>query len=1373
MSARQYQEIPESSLADDRPPRRGFRSRYADKDYQTNINTQTDQSRHPELTENNNEREMTTPRQSQGTPAYLRPHSRGRVDDDITSLTSLGKTNTNKWATKTTEQVTQTSQSDTRNTTSAGPSDTVSFSKFNNEGTTSTASKIPHQDHTNMSWTKTTSLAPFNPFQERSEPHPQQLRPSAALYRLAQTLYKRDPKSWTIEDVHTPQSSDGTSILVSALVDYASTTLNPEMSPAQCLHLAQVAVTTSPILLLEYIQDQTKGLDFIQQVEQMNTPPSLEKTLHPAATPGLIYDSSLRRSLLDRDIIRTEMIEITHTFTQCYYPKQAATMKDFLQSVTVQILLDYIYKPGFLVSDLQNRGRQMNFSPPKWYRLSIHPDEKIVTTPCHHITWRSIPISLPDVELNLDIDINLLVQQPFTAQRTALLTAIPLIFDSRPSREGCMETLALVENATPEEIYIFLTKNMIRPIRQNQSDMSTTTNNTEDVEHTLYCVRFEHTDRKNHGFWNESPGAVLIRWIKAVLPVVTDNNFTLILSQAPHARIPNDRKLTTAFTATSEQLEDFTHNCKSNKRLTSFEVWIKSTCSDLNNLLMVSKSGTRAVDYIAGMKSARIWMEIISQTMDGIVPVLMLGGSIETDPDDMIGAELNDRLLQAHIDLAKCPNFDIAFCAVHTSNIKGAVMAKCIMAKKETAGALHHLFENMITPGMQERHLVTRDYFFAPILYPPSDRSDRELSKAMNRQREFTESTIQTTIVGLVDVNPFTDIPKQTRDFYTQELEENNKSIVELILLSKTPDRANAIISSPIRKVSTNRKQNRLYLTALKEDTGNLITVTKIIAKTMEVWYPGRSMRVRCDLEATRIYMESNIANQEATRVTMRAQPISERWQSESLIKTQLQMKSTDNPSTLKETAKQGIEQTFTQSDAQKNTQTQEAQQNHTTTTTPATDVQPQETVEASTEQKYNPDLRLEIVEMKEEIKAIKDIIREQESRPRIISEDTMASTISTMVETNIQASFTSTARLVVLCETQLVEQTMMMTSFISHFSQKLIDIHTRVLDAKKSDDDVTTMIKTHQQLLSDVIEDIAKMKNAQEQMIYNIETKSKLLAEDQSITSTPADDTVTTKYKESPEPRKQDDKTQEEKDRKIRARALGILTLADTMPFKSKTRTWEEEADKDEEQNKSQPTSTESTSKNTCAICKQTDLGLIYCNRCPEDAREVYHPTCLTFIKRSMERICIQCEMNPHPKHSNHDTTMHPSDSPVLKTPEEEVKPQMKTHTKSEPQTSDEDATKVGGTSSDSDESHSSTDSTSSDDSFNQKYPTQRNPISTHKSGQLPPYLNSDKNALPQTTELDPMIASPVKTRAARRAAESATQESTTDTDNDSPHEQ
>lgn len=1360
MSARRNQEIPESTLVDDKPPRRGYRSRYADKDYQTDKNMTAEHSKHREQRTSLDDEQMITQGQHR-TPAYLRTYDQAtpKVDVDITSLSSLGRTNKNKWAATTSQRYTSNTTSDKEDKiTTKHHSGTIHSG--DNEREDETIDK-QHPTTTQVSEQTTPTLP--KTLRERPEPHPQQLRPSAALYQLAQTLYKRNPALWTIEDVHTPQSSDGTSILVSALVDYASTSVKPELSTAQCLHLAQVAVATSPVLLLEYIQDQTKCLDFIQQVEILSTPPSLEKNLHPAATPGLIYDSSLRRSLLDKDITRTEMIEIIQIYAGCYYPKQAVTIRDFLKSVTVQVLLDYIYKPGYFAIDLQNRSRQMNFSPPKWYRLSIHPEEKISATPRRQLTWQSIPISLPDVELNLGVDILHLIQQPFSAQRTALLAAIPLIFDSRPSREGCIETLALVDNATPEELYTFLTKHTPNPPAQKAPTHDTNQNSdTEDALHSLYCVRFEHTDRKKQGFWNESPGAVLLRWMKAVLPVMKENNFTLTLSQAPHTRVPNDRDLTSAFTVTSTQLEDFTHNCKSNKKLTSFEVWIKSTCPDLNELLMVSKSGDKATDYITGMKTARIWLEVISQTIDGIVPVLMLGGSIETDPDDMIGAELNDRLLQTKIDLAHCPNFDITYCAVHTSSTKGSVMAKCVMANKDSAPKLHQLFDNIITPGMQERHLVTRDYFFAPISYPPSDRSDRELTSAMNRQREYTDSIIQTTITGLIDVNPFTDVPAYTKDLCTHEIEKNNKSLVELILLGKILDTTDTAISSPIRKISTNRKRNQLHLTALKTETGNLIAATKAIAKTMEVWYPGRKMRPRCDLETTRIYMETNISEQAATRVTMLPQAINDRWKSEELIKTQLQMENAGNQTDLVATAKQGIEQTFTQG----------REQDSGTTNVPDTPDQGQPT-NTIAEHQQNTDLRNEITELKEEITAIKNIIKDHEQHPRVISEDTLASTISTMVETNIQASFTSTAKLVALCESQLIEQTMMMTSFITHFSQKLIDIHTRVSDAKKNDDEVLVMIQSHQQVILNATAEITAMRTVQEKMIRTLEQKSTpVQSKEHSIITTPGVDTDTTPPKEITEPAKPIVELKEGKDHKIRARAMGILNLAETLPYKSKQRTWEEEADEEDRQQQAktetEQDSAKTTQKNCCAKCNGSDLGLIYCDRCPEDACEVYHPTCLTFIKNSMERICTQCEINPPRRLADQlSTTKQALGAPPLKTPEEEDDAHTKETAPSPPQ-SEEDPTNIGASTSNSDQSDSSFDSTSSEDSFENKYPQRMKSTPKSKMDQNPPYLNRENNISTTQQSLDPMIASPVKTRAARRAAESTSQESATDTDTD-----
>ena len=406
------------------------------------------------------------PTSNRGPPSYLERANRKLFKVNPSSLTSLGKTKTAKW-TPPQPRFNQSEQNEGGNrlpTVQKEQGKNIIENRkapTDDEGettcTSTYASKRPDKDDASN---PSTDLN-FNPYRERPEPHPQQLCPLGPLYSLAQTLYKRDPMTWTIEDLHTPHSSDGTSILVSALVDHASTVIAPGMSQMQALTLSKIAVTTPPADLLECLQNNIKARTFIQNAEQIQPPPTLETLLHPAATLGLIPNEATRTRMKDNDIIRSEMIDIIAAFVRCYYPKQAASITEHTRSISVQALTDYIYKPGYLVTDLQNRGRQMTFSPPKWCRLSIHPDEKIQTTPRRHITWQDIPISPSDVAENLRVDVNELLQQPFTAQRTAILAAIPLIFNNRPTREGCMETMTLVEDATPEEIYTFLLRSMM------------------------------------------------------------------------------------------------------------------------------------------------------------------------------------------------------------------------------------------------------------------------------------------------------------------------------------------------------------------------------------------------------------------------------------------------------------------------------------------------------------------------------------------------------------------------------------------------------------------------------------------------------------------------------------------------------------------------------------------------------------------------------------------------------------------------------------------------------------------------------------------------------------------------------------------------
>jgi hypothetical protein len=44
------------------------------------------------------------------------------------------------------------------------------------------------------------------------------------------------------------------------------------------------------------------------------------------------------------------------------------------------------------------------------------------------------------------------------------------------------------------------------------------------------------------------------------------------------------------------------------------------------------------------------------------------------------------------------------------------------------------------------------------------------------------------------------------------------------------------------------------------------------------------------------------------------------------------------------------------------------------------------------------------------------------------------------------------------------------------------------------------------------------------------------------------------------------------------------------------------------------------------CAKCKKQDIGLLLCDRCPEEVETLYHPACLTRIEGTADRVCKHC---------------------------------------------------------------------------------------------------------------------------------------------------
>ncbi len=144
----------------------------------------------------------------------------------------------------------------------------------------------------------------------------------------------------------------------------------------------------------------------------------------------LIVDETLRGKARERVFLRSQKIDIIYTFTECYYPAAAtASLKEALKKVTMETIDGYLNTAGEFVKAMRLQNRTMRFSPPRWYRLSVHPTTilgKSPTPPGGSMDSTDISTVLPFNMIQGYLPVYTdLVGRPYEQQKTAILSAIP------------------------------------------------------------------------------------------------------------------------------------------------------------------------------------------------------------------------------------------------------------------------------------------------------------------------------------------------------------------------------------------------------------------------------------------------------------------------------------------------------------------------------------------------------------------------------------------------------------------------------------------------------------------------------------------------------------------------------------------------------------------------------------------------------------------------------------------------------------------------------------------------------------------------------------------------------------------------------------
>ena len=1056
----------------------------------------------------------------------------------------------------------------------------------------------------------------FDPTKVPMEANPEQLRPSKAMYAFAQTLFKKDVKDWEMQDIYTPGSSEGTSILVSAFVDYAASTLNTAMSISQQLTLSRVAIATAPQRLLEYFKDPFKAMHFMEWAlhRSGNLPPVMEPLLCPIDTPNLITDEEVKAKIEDGDLPLEEQAIVIEAFAKCYYPKNVSMIMEVVTGLSQKSRREYIECPGKMEREMKNLNKPLNFSPPKWYRLSLHPEVVIQTTPRQSTTEGTermrLEISASDVAGKLRLQIDDLVTLPQEKLRTEILKAIPMIFEDRISRAGCSDTFKYFESMPSTELYKFLGREA--PTKEAEA--------AQDVKVAQvfrYLVRLEHIAKKEGGTWTEPAEEILRTWINSIHPILRTRGESLMISMHILAQETVDRLiLTTPYLLDGEEIRKHTIVLPHSAEFSQFEVWIKSSCDHLQDI--ANGNDTLIDAYETTMRSRKVTVKYRSRMLDSQLPVVMIGGSIETAADETIEEELFDRLLMAGIKAEEVPYYQIENIELSTMDGSSFDRVKCVVAARQDAKRLQEMIARVATPADPNRYLATRDYKYTMIGYPPTEASDKAVRDMLRDQKMFKASLVRTSLYGFTSIDPFMDVPKSTKDLCTREVSKNeDKTVAYFLLTMKMRDRNGGSRSTPVTRVSTNRAGTKLYLYAPKTEAEDLVQFTKEVMGLMRIWYKNTNLKLKGDLVEAMQQIKS--VNQ-MSPMEMQAQNsrILQKYGEPSEAQRRL-----DTSRTMEEitkTAKEGIEHKFI--GGLKSLRENEVQE---------------VTQGSSGDRIADETIRRELLVIKDEQRAQMTKIDELTTMVHTMLERTIESsevpktlqTISTLIGTSSQSAISSITEVATAICAQMEEQSKQIITNVSRNSEDIATSCNKSSEIDERINELRTLVLRQESAAGMASEAARKTNEQQMRIIEMLDAQQKYL---QNMTERQRDEQP--KFDQSGDGIENSleidtsyQMQSEEYTTEVRQKAKHVLSLFQTMPYrklqdcgKSTTVESTQESTAISERAASETTA----GLESCKTCGKRDYSLLYCDNC--NPPSLHHAACMTFVEGLAEYHCNNC---------------------------------------------------------------------------------------------------------------------------------------------------
>ena len=680
--------------------------------------------------------------------------------------------------------------------------------------------------------------------------------PSYKIIQREQNLRKKQIRDYNIDDFTIDGTSDGTSHLLSRLVDEI-TSIHGDLTPFQRARLAAHAITHHPLRLLEYLKNTNSMNNFVL-TSLCNYPLDMTAPyeLSPMRTPYLVADDTLRLKMdRYRDLIDEDYRDIIGYYVGSFYPAKYNEIMTHIQGISGFELEHIAHEKGELSNILDGIFPDIPiFSPPEWVDLSTIISHAHVTEP---------PPQLFDPLLHMGMPTREFRELSPDKQKQIAMAKLPHALAPITTSSNILSILRMLRETPPTRITDFLTSGNFTT---HLHPMDNINNNNK-----FYCrYRLQTIRGKKNTIWSSTPGAILSHWLQAALPIIIPR-YSLILSLSPHHTNQEHLPLTSPTTIPPAHiLERYTtdrHDSRNTDQILQMDIWLLTSCPDMALTLPRHQDKSKEpshMNYLSNLTRAAMRASKQEQFPVDVEICLVLVGSSSRDNDKHILAELMERTINT--DDAAISLITIAWMSIRTRLDRYSTMAKCILTTTEHAQRIRQMFSSLSPPA--EHHLVTMDYT-AVTIPPITDSSyDKVMSHTITTQFSTLESTTTVSFQNLNRLDPFTTIPTLTLMETPDPSLPNTRTIAALLLYGQLSIDGK-IVTSPVTKVATDTTGSRLYLAAPKSNAGALITFAEHIQVLLPTWTNYMDKPIHLDMmDAKRALHESHTVTRQQTLVT-------------------------------------------------------------------------------------------------------------------------------------------------------------------------------------------------------------------------------------------------------------------------------------------------------------------------------------------------------------------------------------------------------------------------------------------------------------------------------------------------------------------------